>query len=270
MDKIRRVAIITKRKNSDAFAAAIKIAKIFSAGGVSALTVPPLQIRDCRSLAPEMVEKTVDLVVAIGGDGTTLKAFRMIPGKMPVLSINIGGHRGILSEIDTRNLENAVTEILAGKGFHDSRLRIQASSRNTRFPPALNEIMITRADLTRTPTYTIKLLGDELTSRMDGIFISTPTGSTGHSLSVGGPVLHERMDCLILTPVAPVSRLPQIVVPVEDITVKSTHRSHLVIDGQESFKIEEGEKIKISRYRQDAMFLRLHKKGMRQLEKLGF
>jgi NAD+ kinase len=113
-------------------------------------------------------------------------------------------------------------------------------------------------------------MGDEITSRMDGIFISTPTGSTGHSLSVGGPVLHEGMDCLILTPAAPVNRLPQIVVPVEDILVKSTHNSYLVVDGQESFKIGAGQKVRISRYRQDARFLRLHKKGMRQLEKLGF
>lgn len=270
MVKIRSVAIITKRKNPDAIAAATKIARILSAGGVSALTMPPLRIRGCKTLSPEMVEKAVDLVVAIGGDGTTLKAFRMVPGKVPLLSINIGGHRGILSEIDTRNVEDAVADILAGRGFYDSRLRIQASSGKTRFPPALNEIMITRADLTRTPTYTIKLMGDEIMCRMDGVFISTPTGSTGHSLSVGGPVLHEGMDCLILTPAAPVNRLPQIVVPVEDILVKSTHRSHVVVDGQESFKIEAGQKIRISRYRQDARFLRLHKKGMRQLEKLGF
>lgn len=270
MGKIRSVAIITKRKNPDAIAAATKIARIFSAGGVSALAVPPLRIKGCKAVEPEMVEKSVDLIVAIGGDGTTLKAFRMMPGKVPLLSINIGGHRGILSEIDTKNLENAVAKILAGKGFYDSRLRIQASSGKTRFPPALNEIMITRANLTRTPTYTIKLMGDEITSRMDGIFISTPTGSTGHSLSVGGPVLHEGMDCLILTPAAPVNRLPQIVVPVEDIMVRSMHDSYLVVDGQESFKVEAGQRIRIARYRQDARFLRLHKKGMRQLEKLGY
>lgn len=270
MAKIRSVAIITKRKNADAIAAATKIAKILSAGGVSAFTVTPLKIKGCRMLEPKGAEKTVDLVIAIGGDGTALKAFRMLPGKVPLLSINIGGHRGILSEIDTRNVEIAVAEILAGRGFYDSRLRIQASLGRTNFPPALNEIMITRADLTRTPTYTIKLMGDEITSRMDGIFVSTPTGSTGHSLSVGGPVLHEGMDCLILTPAAPVNRLPQIVVPVEDIIIKSTHKSYVIVDGQESFKIEAGEKIKIARYRQDARFLRLHKKGMRQLEKLGF
>lgn len=270
MDKIRSVAIITKRDNHDAIAAATKIARILSAQEISAFTMPPLRIRGHRTLSPEMLEKTVDLVVAIGGDGTTLKAFRSISAKIPLLSINIGGHRGILSEIDTRNVENAIVEILDGKGFYDSRMRIQASSGKVRFPPALNEILITRVDLTRTPTYTIKLMSDEITSRMDGIFISTPTGSTGHSLSMGGPVLHEGMDCLILTPAAPVSRLPQIVVPVEEIIIKSTHKSHLVVDGQEIFKLEAGQSIKVSRYRQDARFLRLHKKGMRQLEKLGF
>lgn len=270
MDKIRSVAIITKRKNLDAIAAATKIAKILSVGGVSTFTIPPLKIRGYRPLEPEMARRSVDLVIAIGGDGTTLKAFRMLSGKMPLLSINIGGHRGILSEIDTKNVQAAVGKILEGHGFYDSRLRIQASIDGTKLPPALNEIMITRTDLTRTPTYAIKMMGDEITSRMDGIFISTPTGSTGHSLSVGGPVLHEGMDCLILTPAAPVNRLPQIVMPVGDITVESTHRAYIVIDGQERFKAEAGKKIRISRYGQDARFLRLHKKGMRQLEKLGF
>ncbi|MEP0825391.1 MAG: NAD(+)/NADH kinase, partial [Nitrososphaera sp.] len=116
----------------------------------------------------------------------------------------------------------------------------------------------------------IGLMGDEIKQRMDGIVVSTPTGSTGHSFSIGGPVLHEGMSCLILSPLASVNRMPQLVIPVEEITVQSTYESHVVIDGQESFTVRADEPIRISRYADDAVFLRLQKKGMRQLSKLGF
>ncbi|HYY39920.1 MAG TPA: hypothetical protein VE692_01590, partial [Nitrososphaera sp.] len=138
------------------------------------------------------------------------------------------------------------------------------------FPPVLNDILIIRVSLTRTPLLSIMLMGDKIQQRMDGIVVSTPTGSTGHSFSVGGPVLHEGMSCLILTPIASVNRMPQLVIPVEEILINSTHESHMIIDGQETFKIDADEPIKILRFSNDAIFLRLRKKGMRQLAKLGF
>jgi NAD+ kinase len=113
-------------------------------------------------------------------------------------------------------------------------------------------------------------MGDEIKHRMDGIVVSTPTGSTGHNLSLGGPVLHEGMSCLILTPIAPVNKMPQLVIPVEEIVVKSSHKSHLIIDGQESFVVEAGREVRISQHALGVKFLRLQKKGMRQLAKLGF
>ena len=270
MAKIRGVAIITKRNNLEAKEAATKIAGMLGAKGVRAFAVLPLKIRGCEMLEQDKVKDKVDLVVAIGGDGTTLKAFRTIPGDLPLLSINVGGHRGILSEVYTENMENAIKEILEGRGFYDSRIRIQAVADRTAFPPALNEILFTRANMSRTPTISIKLMGDEIKHRMDGIVISTPTGSTGHNLSLGGPVLHEGMSCLILTPIAPVNKMPQLVIPVEEIVVKSSHKSHVVIDGQESFVVEAGHEVRISQHSLGIRFLRLQKKGMRQLAKLGF
>lgn len=271
MAKVRAVAIIAKRSNAEAKAAAERIAGMIDSKSVSAYAISPLRIKGAVTIgAEEAKDKKVDLVFAVGGDGTTLKAFRSIPGDIPLLSINVGGHRGILSEVDTDNMQSAIQDILDGKGFYDSRIRIQAFSGKTAFPPALNEILITRADLSRTPTISIKLMGDEKSHRMDGIVISTPTGSTGHNLSIGGPVLHEGMSCLILSPIAPVNKMPQLVIPIEEIVVKSSHKSHLVIDGQEKYVIKAGQEVRIARYPYDVRFLRLNKKGMRQLAKLGF
>jgi NAD+ kinase len=270
MAKVRAVAVITKRKSDDAKAAAERISRMLRSAGVNTFAVSPLKISGCDTIGPEEVKGRADLVFAIGGDGTTLKAFRTIPGNIPLLSINVGGHRGILSEVYTDNMESAIKDMLAGKCFFDSRIRIQASAGRQAFPPALNEILLTRADLSRTPTISIRLMGDEIRHRMDGIVVSTPTGSTGHNLSIGGPVLHEGMSCLILSPIAPVNKMPQLVIPVEEIVVKSTHRMHLVIDGQETFTVKAGQEVRVARYPHDVRFLRLHKKGMRQLAKLGF
>jgi NAD+ kinase len=268
---IRSVAIITKIDSSKAEAAAGRVAGLLGKSKVKIWTVLPLKIGGATPVGQdELKDVKLDLVFAIGGDGTTLRAFRAMPARVPLFSINSGGHRGILSEVTADSIEQAVHVILAGKYFYDSRIRIRASVNGRAFPPALNDILITRVSLTRTPLVSIKLMGDEIKQRMDGIVVSTPTGSTGHSFSIGGPVLHEGMSCLILSPIASVNRMPQLVIPVEDIVVQSTYESHIIVDGQETFKVDADKPIRISRFADDATFLRLQKKGMRQLSKLGF
>ncbi len=268
---IKTAAIVAKIGNNEAEAAAARIVKLLLRSKVRPYCLSPLKIEGATATRQEDLRAIkLDVVFAIGGDGTTIRAFRAVPGKVPVFSVNSGGHRGVLAEIGSESIDSAVGSILAGKYFFDPRLRIQAFSGGTAFPPGLNDILITRVSLTRTPVMSIRLMGDELSQRMDGIVISTPTGSTGHSFSIGGPVLHEGMSCLILTPMASLSRMPQLVIPVEEITIQSTHESHLIVDGQETFKVEPERPIRISRYGDDAIFLRLHKKGMRQLSKLGY
>jgi NAD+ kinase len=268
---IRNVAIIKKIGSSEADSAAIKVATLLNRRKIKVHSVLPFIIDDATPISQsELKDIKLDLVFAIGGDGTTLRAFRMIPGRVPLFSINSGGHRGILSDIDAGSIDEAVNTILAGKYFYDCRIRIQASVNGKLFPPVLNDILIIRVNLTRTPLLSVMLMGDELKQRMDGIVISTPTGSTGHSFSVGGSVLHECMSCLSLTPIASVNRMPQLVIPLEEILIRSTHESHMILDGQEMFKVHADEPINILRCSDDAIFLRLHKKGMRQLAKLGF
>jgi NAD+ kinase len=114
------------------------------------------------------------------------------------------------------------------------------------------------------------MMDDEIKQRMDGIMISTPTGSTGHSLSIGGPILHENLSCIIVAPIACVNRMPQIVVPSTQIEIQSTHDTQLILDGQEVFHVSCGQIVKISRCLDDARFVRLRKRGLRQLAKLGF
>jgi NAD+ kinase len=105
---------------------------------------------------------------------------------------------------------------------------------------------------------------------MDGVIIATPSGSTGHSFSLGGPILHESLDVLIITPVAPVYRLESIVVPDEKIDVICSQDCNIVMDAQVVKSAGFGEPITIRKYKKPAVFIRLKKQGLRQMSKLGF
>jgi NAD+ kinase len=268
---ICNAGIITKTGSNEAEDAARKVAKLLHTNNIKVYSLLPLKVDTSMPVTQEELEKIdLDIIFAIGGDGTTIRAFRTIQGRVSLFAINSGGHRGVLAEVDANSIDYAIEAILAGRCFYDSRIRIQTYASKQLLPPALNDVLITRVSLTRTPLISVQLMGDEIKQRMDGIVISTPTGSTGHSFSIGGPVLHEGMSCLIISPIASVNRMPQLVIPVEEITIQSSHESYVIIDGQEVFKIGAEEPIKITQFPYNATFLRLHKKGMRQLAKLGF
>lgn len=101
---------------------------------------------------------------------------------------------------------------------------------------AVNEVYINRVYKGVTPTYTVLIGGDRLYSeRMDGVIVSTPTGSTGYNLSAGGPVLQELMDAVVITPVLPIRRVPPVVVPLDHdtrIVIESSSRVQVIVDGQ--------------------------------------
>jgi len=105
---------------------------------------------------------------------------------------------------------------------------------------------------------------------MDGVIIATPSGSTGHSFSLGGPILHESLDVLIITPVAPVYRLESIVVPDEKIEIRCSHDCNIVMDAQVVKSSSFDEPIIIRKFKKRAVFVRLKKQGLRQMKKLGF
>ncbi len=269
---IKGVAIITKNLNKNAYEVSEYIAKNLSKKNIRVSSIPPFETSNFKNSNSKFnsLVNDIDLVIAVGGDGTTLRAFRFHPSDIPVFSINVGGTRGILSEIKLDSIDYAINAILDGNYYYDERIRIQASLSNKIFLPALNDILLFRNNLTRTPHIAIKFRDSIISQRMDGIIISTPTGSTGHSVSLEGPILHEELSCLVINPIASINKLPCIVIPPEEIEISSNNKLDLIIDGQDRFLIEENDTIKISIFPIKARFIRLIKKGFRQLEKLGF
>jgi len=272
---IHNVAIITKINNIEAENAAKRIAKLLTKKKIEVYTIFPLTLGNSAMTTDSENLRNIDLdlAFAIGGDGTTLRAFRTIPHNVPIFSVNAGGHRGILSEISLDSIDTidtAIELLLAGQYFYDFRVKIQAAINGNIIPPALNDIVFTRINPTRTPMISMKLMDDEISQRMDGVIISTPTGSTGHSYSIGGPVLYEGLNCLIINPIASVDRMPEIVVPTATIEIKSTYDAELIVDGQEIYEVPAGQSVQIFRSSTDAQFIRIRKRGIKQIAKLGF
>lgn len=270
--KLKKVAIVSKVGSKESEETAKDVAKKFLAKKSKVYTIAPIQVEGAVRIdsLEELKKENLDLVVTLGGDGTTLRVFRYLENDTPILTINVGGNRGILSEITIEELDEAINQILKDNFFLDKRIRVVASCGGKEFPPALNEIYISRTNLTKTAEIEIKFQNDTVKQKMDGVIIATPSGSTGHSFSLGGPILHESLDVLIITPVAPVYRLESIVVPDEKIEIISSHDCNIVMDAQVVKSAGYEEPIIIKKYKKPAVFIRLKKRGLRQMSKLGF
>ena len=269
---IHNVVIIPKYNSSYAEGVARNTAKLVQKRGSNVYTISPFSVEKgivLKHLA-ELSDKDIDLAIAVGGDGTTLRIVKAFPNSVPIFSIKGGGTRGILATIDADELDVGIEKIFSNSFLLEKRMRIHASINGMKSTPALNEIFINGINVVRTPTFTIKFKEDELQQRMDGVIISTPTGSTGHSYSVGGSVLYEELDVLLLTPMSSVNRMPSLIFPDEPIEIRNNFESKIVVDGQNIFEVKAEENINISRYEYDAVFVRFKTRGLRQLEKLGF
>ena len=269
---LNRVAVVSKVGSKESEDAAKKVAKKLLAKKSQVFTISPVEVEGAKKISDleELKDTKLDLTITLGGDGTTLRTFRYLENEVPNLAINVGGNRGILSEITMPDIDTAINQILSDNIFLDKRIRVVASCNGQDFPPALNEIFINRQNLTKTSLFEIRFQNDIVTQKMDGVIISTPSGSTGHSYSLGGPILHESLDVLIITPVAPVNKLPSLVVPDEKIEILSSHDSNIIMDAQVIKPARNDDIITIRKYKKHAVFVRIKKRGLRQMSKLGF
>ena len=270
--RIRTTCIVSKGNNEEIDRTAVKVSGILRRNGVEPYLVRPLAGSNFESLdsSASVSKSKIDMVVVLGGDGTIIKTIRNIADGIPVLGINMGG-RGLLAEVPPQNVEKAVENIIKGKYTIDKRIRIVAKVGRKVLPPALNEIYIDRLTKLRAPTYEIAVDKEPpVSQRMDGVMVSTPTGSTGHALSFGSSVIHENMEAMMLTPIGSISRMPSAILPPSQITVESTDNSNVLIDGQLDFPFRAESKIVISKYNRDAFFIRFASSPLRQLKKLGY
>ncbi len=268
----KKVCIVTRYGSILANDIANIVSDILRSKDSRVYTIKPLSLDSSIVLEDEnyLKEERIDLIIAIGGDGTTLRALRWIDGSAPVFSIRIKGSRGVLADIDTDTIHEAIDMIYSSKFYIEERSRIYASNGKGSSIPGLNEIMMMKVSNLVTPTFTL-MIDDYITNqKMDGLIIATATGSSGYSYSLGGPIMYESSDHLIITPIASINRFPILVTPSMNIKISATDNCNIFVDGKYSMNIDRGEVINIRRYHNNAKLLRIKRRGLTHLERLGY
>jgi len=189
---------------------------------------------DSKSVPLEKLD--TDFIITLGGDGTILRTCISIPKpEPPILAINMGV-RGFLTEVLPKQAFTAVDRCLSGDFQIEKCMKLSITGDSAKFPDALNEVVVS-ADEPAKLLYTRILKNEEhvLDCQSDGLMAATQTGSTGYSLSAGGPVLDLGVNAFVLTPICPLGLFHPIVFPASSrITVEivKPKRISILVDGR--------------------------------------
>ena len=201
----------------------------------------PLPEGVLRAPAAELAD-SIDLLVAIGGDGTMLYAAQLVVGRpVPLLGIN-RGRLGFLADVSPAEMTASFDAVLAGQYEQDVRSLLAATLTGPDGPPrschALNDIVIQRYETGRMIELATWIGGAFVNSHGgDGLVIATPTGSTAYALSCGGPIMHPHLDAVVIAPISPhtLSDRPIVVRRDSEIEVRlngrTTSRAQITFDG---------------------------------------
>jgi NAD+ kinase len=231
----------------------------------------------CSELTPDSKHKSVntidfkdnkyDLAIAIGGDGTILKAAHILANHdIPLLGIN-RGRLGFLADIPANSVESMLEKILDGEFVEDIRFQLHCEvTRDNRViavEDAFNEVIIQKGNIGKLIEFETRVDGIYVhKQRGDGMIVATPTGSTAYALAGGGPIIHPRLDALLLVPICPhtLSNRPIVIdgnSRVELIMKESKiEHGNLTCDGEIICELKEGDRVEI--YKKDRKIRLIH------------
>jgi NAD+ kinase len=195
-----------------------------------------------RGVDFEVLCKSVDFIVALGGDGTLISVTRRAyKFDKPVLGINLG-NLGFLTDINPDNVDEFLKKFLNGKYRIDERMVIEILY-NEKKLYAFNDVVISKDVISSMINIQIDTNESFLnTYRGDGLIISTPTGSTAYNLSAGGPVVYPLTESFIITPICPHSLTQRPLVLPSNFELKAQVKENfakLILDGQEIFDLND-------------------------------
>jgi len=168
----------------------------------------PAELGDVTCLPTQDLPGAVDLMIAIGGDGTLLHAARGVARQgVPLLGINLG-RLGFLTDISPEHMLQTIDAILSGDFAEESRLMLQAeiTGKGNRNTPmlALNDVVLKTGQTGHMQDFTTFVDGEYLNTHVgDGLIVATATGSTAYALSCGGPIIQPNVDALVIVPICP-------------------------------------------------------------------
>ena len=211
---------------------------------------------------------STDLILAVGGDGTILRAAQVVATRsIPITGINLG-RLGFMTELSVAEAKDKLAELLEGEGWVDERAMLEAElwtpgNEASSVFYALNDIVVVRGEVVRMIQVEAKIDDVPLTTyKADGVIIATATGSTGYALSAGGPILHPQAREFLLLPILPhLSAAYPLVLPatvVVSLRVGVTHQAALSIDGHINLPVSDRAIVKVKQSAHKTRFLRIH------------
>jgi len=254
-----------------------KVARWLTERGVQTWTAAPW---DDEPIAAPLHE--TQLVIVLGGDGSTLRAARWtVPYSVPIFGINVG-RVGFLSEATPENWADKLERVLEGDYWTERRLLLHAELWRgaTLIQPftALNEVVIGRGAQARVIRLHLRVDDDLVTTYIaDALIVATPTGSTAYAMAAGGPLMPPQLQNFVVVPVAAHLSLNRSLVLHEDariaIQVEMSHEAYLTADGQKSMPVENGDEVLITKHERPCHFARVESPGYfyrRLMGRLGF
>lgn len=239
---------------------------------------------DLLDLVSERRPESAGLALSLGGDGTMLRAVKMLgDAGVPIIGVNVG-LLGYLTEVEPPALAAALERWAAGSEAGEWRIEermmldatlLRFGSDQTEMWTALNEAVVEKQEAGHTVRLLVRIDGAAFTSyAADGLIIATPTGSTAYSLSARGPVVSPKHRALLLTPVSPHMLFDRSLVldPDEEVEIEvSGHRAAaLSIDGQAAASLVEGDTVVVRASASVARFVRFGERRFHQILKTKF
>lgn len=223
-----------------------------------------------ETLRQQILAGEFDLLIALGGDGTMLRASNLCgPQELPVLGINLGRF-GFLMEIKQDGWREAITQLLQGDYWIENRMMLCAEQlrddQNLGEWDVVNEVVISRGRFVRPVHLDTSVDGRFLATYVaDGLIASTPTGSTAYALAAGGPILPPELRTILLVPIAPHLSIDRAIVLAEgssvSIRVQTTHEAVLSIDGQPPIELLNDDCVRVFASNHSLKFIRFQDPG---------
>jgi len=224
-------------------------------------TVAGAATADAPRRSREELPSDVDLVIVLGGDGTLLSmATRIARGgrDIPILGVNFGS-LGFLTETRIDELYGSLSAVVDGTATLDQRAMLEATGRRdgAEFDSriVLNDVVFTKAALSRIIELVVSVSSGEVTRvKADGLIVASATGSTAYNLAAGGPIVHPRVDAIVLTPIAPhtLTHRPIVIPGSEVVEVRpqiegAVDEIYVTYDGQSGYPLRQGDLITVRR-----------------------
>ncbi len=276
---IEKVAFVVNIHREDAVALTAELHKLLAERGIQALCEEVVGSAAGLPSGTSAELADADLCVVLGGDGTLLHAAFVLGSRpVPVLGVNLGS-LGFLTEVPRSEAVEMLERVLAGDYTLEPRMKLRVQlfrgpdSELVHDAEVLNDAVINKGALARISEIEARIDGVPVTRyKADGIIVSTPTGSTGYSLSANGPILYPTMRAVILAPICPhtLTQRP-IVVPddhprgnggqregtiIELALLSERSEVYLTLDGQTGLPLLPGDRVRITQAPNPLMLVR--------------